>query len=170
MFTISSPDFYSSIEAGVVSFAARNCAVVTDYLKLSSMTLSVCVWVLFSQMSVPSDASVGLICSWSGILLGSRQSHMVRSDSTDKDRFTGQRIPFITHFAPLFEKLVCHSWCFFLLSLWCCKRRRFSTDTFDSSWMYSGDLFRWLFLSEELLEFVRRQDLDRKMRWFHVIQ
>ena len=59
---------------------------------------------------------------------------------------------------------------FFLLSLWCCKRRRFSTDTFDSSWMYSGDLFRWLFLSEELLEFVRRQDLDRKMRWFHVIQ
>ena len=113
MFTISSSDFCSSIEATVVSFAARNCAVVTDYLKLSSVTLSVCVWVLFSQMSVPSDGSVGLICSWSGILLGSRQSHMVRADSTDNDRFTGQRIPFITHFAPLFEKLFCHSWCFF---------------------------------------------------------
>ena len=60
-----------------------------------------------------TDVSVRLICSWSGILLGSRQSHMVRADSIDNGRFIGQRIPFIAHFAPRFEELFCHSWCFF---------------------------------------------------------
>ena len=115
-----------------------------------------------------SEASVWPIYSWSGILLGSRQSPVVRADSTDNGRLIGQRISFIAHFTPLFKELFCHWWCFFFVC-GTAKGENFpQTNLIPDGCIQticSDDYFKW-----RASEFVGRQDLDRGMTWFHVIQ